>query len=109
MGVPAGVNPVTGEGTFSVNFTYTFTVKPTFTYGSELGLNQSPVKGSFPQFSATVYRWVTRTVGHAVLYQGAVVAYVASGIAGSQIICHYSFQGTAMSPLDMAINDTGSV
>jgi hypothetical protein len=101
--------PVQAEGTFTVNFTYTFTVKPTFTYGSELAGNQSPVRGAFPQFSATVSSWITRPAGHTLLYEGAVVSYVVSGVAGSQMICHYSFQGTAMSPLDMATNDTGSV
>lgn len=108
VGVPAGKNPVIGEGSFTVSFIYSFIEKPTFTYGSELGPNFSPIKGSFPTFSATVSSWITSPAGHATLYNGAVVAFVAGGQANSQIICHHSFRGRAMSPLSMATNDTGS-
>jgi hypothetical protein len=111
LGVPAGTpNPVIGEGTFTVSFFNSFIVKPTFTYGSELGPNLSPVKGSFPTLSATVCQWNTQAAGHSTLYLGAVIAFVVGGVAGSQVICHYSFQGKAMSPLATnASNDTGSV
>jgi hypothetical protein len=109
VGVPPGTSPVIGEGMFTVTFTNTFTEKPTFTYGSELGPNFSPVKGSFPTFSATVWRWTTKPAGHSTLYLGAIVAFVAGGQANSQIICHYSFRGRAMSSLSTAMNDTGAV
>jgi hypothetical protein len=108
-GLPPGPNPVVGEGSFIVTFLHVFVVKPTFTYGSELAPNLSPVTGSFPTFSATVSRWITTPAGHATLYTGAVVAFVAGGASGSQIICHYSFRGQAMSPVSPATNDTGSV
>ena len=108
VGIPAGKSPVIGEGTFNVNFLYSFIEKPTFTHGAEMGANFPLVKGSYPTFSATVYRWVTTPAGHSTLYIGAIVAFVAGGVANSQIICHYSFRARAMSPLSTATNDTGS-
>jgi hypothetical protein len=109
VALPAkGDNPVIGEGTFTVNFLNHFVTKPTFTFGSEMAGNYSPIKQSFPTFSATVYHWLTKPAGHATVYIGAKVCFVAGGTAGSQLICHYSFRGRAMSALDVAANDTGT-
>lgn len=99
---------IKGEGTFVVTFLNAFIEKPTFTFGSELAVNHSPLAGAFPTMSATVSRWQTRKAGYSTLYLGATLVYVASGAANSHIICHYSFRGSAMSPLSTPINDTGT-
>jgi hypothetical protein len=108
VGLPNGTSPVVGEGAFTISFTNNFIEKPTFTYGSELAPNFSPVKGSFPTFSVSVATWVTKAAGHSTLYIGARMAFVVGGEANSQLICHYSFRGRAMSPLSTPTNDTGS-
>ena len=104
-----GTEPVIGEGVVSVTFTYSFVQKPIFTFGQELGLNQSATTGSFPLLTACVHRWDTIMAGYTVIYLGATIGFVVSGSINQKSFLHYSFRGQAMLPVTDAFNDLGTL
>ena len=85
------------EHTFLVAFANIFVEEPTFTYGSVLDPASPAVPGSFPTVSATVIKWSTEQFGPAIMYQGAFMGIVTTGVPGQRIWVHYSFTGKAIS------------
>jgi len=106
----------TGEATFVVTFPLIFMDKPIFTFGSELGPNQTLVAGSFPTASATVSQWTTKSGTLKVTYYiGATIVVVvtgpagATGATGQSMQIHYNFTGRVFSPQPSTpINTTGT-
>lgn len=80
-----------GECIAEVRFPFDFLEKPAFTAGLELPDNVSLSWGSFPQWSATVATWNTRSAAADPAYSGALLGIVVQGVTKS--VLHYQFVG----------------
>lgn len=91
-GTSVGTVEIDGEGEAVIDITFpiTFSEKPIFTAGLELGDNAWLQYGSFPVWSATVGLWHTVPADGDPLYGGATVGVVVLGAPRS--ILHYQFQ-----------------
>lgn len=87
-----------GETDVQITFPMEFAEKPLFTYGHELGPNQSATRGAFPIASATVLDWIVRKApGDNDIFIGAHVGVVVLGPPDMISILHYCFQGQSFS------------
>ncbi len=87
-----------GETDVQIRFPMEFVEKPIFTYGHEMGPNQSATQGAFPIASATVLNWdIRKAPGDNDIYIGAHVGVVVLGPPEMISILHYSFQGQSFS------------
>jgi hypothetical protein len=91
-GATVGTVTIDGEGEAVVDVTFpiTFSEKPIFTAGLELGDNTWLQYGTFPIWSATVGVWRTTPAEGSPLYVGATLGVVVLGVPRS--ILHYRFQ-----------------
>lgn len=109
--VVTGTVKVKGSGEVTVDFDFPvqFVEKPTFTFGAELGMNHSPVAGSFPVSSATVVGWnLKEKSDQRKYYIGCTLAVVALGATDQRVLIHCVFQGKAFrSPGNSGASDIG--
>lgn len=100
-----------GEVLVKLRFPVSFMEKPLFTYGFELGENQSVETRAFPMPTAVVVGWDTRLVSSKqTLYNGATVGIVIMGPSELKMILHYRFAGQSFTnPVGPDTSVTGSL
>jgi hypothetical protein len=99
-----------GEGQVDVTFPNLYIEKPALSFGGELAPGSPLVAGQFPTVSVIVVSWVTLIKSLGVLYTGARLCVVTTGVTTQGVIVHWQAEGKALSsPLDVGIvNSTGT-
>lgn len=100
-----------GESMVEIFFPIEFLEKPNFGHGLELAPNQSPERGRFPLYGATVFSWKTkRGTNGRITWVGAQVGVSVLAINGLKMILHYSFRGQSFTnPSSSTASVTGTL
>lgn len=89
----------TGEVSIDVKFPVRFGERPIFTFGGELGENQSPTGGIYPTISAVVQSWDKVDEiqpGYGGYYLGATILVVTTGREGQRMWLHWAMEAKAL-------------
>jgi len=85
-----------GEQLIPVNFTVPFSEKPILSHSFEVKEGDVLVSGSYPTASVGVAQWATYTISpQSLLYIGANLVIVTTGVWYQKLIVNWQFQGIA--------------
>lgn len=86
-----------GENVVSVTFPILFVVKPSYSFGPELGPGQPAIAGQLPECSMTVLQWHenVREDG-SIIYAGATFGAVTYGPATQVVTVQWHMQGVGL-------------